>query len=523
MEHFYTIIEGTNFTPLDWAIVALYLTISVAIGIIANRYVADMVDFVVAGRGVRTALAVATLTGTELGLVTVMYCAQKGFSGGFAAFHIGIASGIVTFFVGLTGFIVVRLRRCGAITIPDYYRMRYGKKTQIIGGLMLSLGGILNMGMFLKAGSMFIVGITGLQSEAALTWVMVGLLALVLFYTVLGGMVSVILTDYIQFVVLSLGLFIATALLIQTIGWNHIFEKIIELKGEAGFNPLMAESGFGIDYVVWMFFLGLVNCALWPTAIARTLSCDSEETVKKQYMWSSISFTIMFIVPYFWGICALVYITDTPLLQEAFFPANGVAAVDTLYGMPILMGRILPVGIIGLITASMIAAFMSTHDSYLLCWSSVLTNDVFAPILGSRMTEKLKVLLARILIVVIGVMILLISFVYPLKAELWDYMAITGAIYFTGAFALLLGGLYWRRASSTGAIHRRHRRARPAGGSRKGFVLARHGKRVGICDNGGMQQRAGRVGGDRFISFHDGDRINLFPRSQRTHSKGCVI
>ncbi len=453
MDQFQTIIEGTNFTNLDWGIVAVYLTVAVAIGIIANRYVSSMADFVVAGRTVRTALAVATLTGTELGLVTVMYCAQKGFTGGFAAFHIGVASGVVTFFVGLTGFIVVRLRRHGALTIPDYYRMRFGKKTQIAGGLMLSFGGILNMGMFLKAGSMFIVGITGLQNEAALMWVMVALLVLVLFYTVLGGMISVILTDYIQFVVLSVGLFLATGLMVKSLGWSYIFERVMELKGEAGFNPLMAESTFGIDYVIWMGFLGLVNCALWPTAVARALACDSEKTVKKQYMWSSISFTIMFIVPYFWGICAFVYIMDTPALTQAFFPvAAGAEGIDSLYGMPILMGRILPVGIIGIITAAMVAAFMSTHDSYLLCWSSVLTNDVFAPILGKRMTERRKVLLTRVLIVVIGLLILLISFLYPLQAELWDYMAVTGAIYFTGAFALLFGGLYWKRASSTGAV-----------------------------------------------------------------------
>ena len=453
MDQFHSIIQGTNFTGFDWGIVIVYLCISVVIGILANRYIANMVDFVVAGRGVRTALGVATLTGTELGLVTVMYCAQKGLTGGFAAFHIGVASGIVTFIVGLTGFIVVRLRRYGALTIPDFYRMRFGKKTQIVGGVMLTFGGILNMGMFLKAGSMFIVGITGLQSEEALTWVMILLLGLVLLYTVLGGMISVILTDYIQFVVISFGLFLATGFLVFHFGWNYIFDRVIELKGEAGFNPLLAESSFGVDYVIWMAFLGLVNCALWPTAVARALACDCENTVKKQYMWSALSFAIMFIVPYFWGICAFVFIMDTPALKEAFFPvASGAVPIDTLYGMPILLGRVLPAGVIGIITASMVAAFMSTHDSYFLCWSSVLTNDVVAPLWGPRMTDKLKVFFARLFIVIIGVMILLISFLYPLKAELWDYMAVTGAIYFTGAFALLLGGLYWNRASSTGAV-----------------------------------------------------------------------
>jgi len=451
MESLAAIIADTNFSAIDWGIVIIYLALSVSIGIFANRYVGGLSDYIVAGRGMRTALGIATLTGTEMGLVTVMYSAQKGFTGGFAAFHIGLISGVMAFFIGMTGFIVTRLRRERVLTIPEYYGRRYGKGVQVFGGIMLAFGGIFNMGMFLKAGSMFVVGITGMQSDSALTAVMVILLGLVLFYTVMGGMISVILTDYVQFVVLSFGLFLATGLALYHLGWDHIFNVMIAEKGEAAFNPLMAESSFGIEYVLWMAFLGLVNCALWPTAVARALACDSEATVKRQFMFSSITFAIRNIVPYFWGICAFVFILEAPALAAAFFPAEG-SGVDTLYAMPVFLSRILPVGVIGVLTAAMIAAFMSTHDSYLLCWSSVLTNDVAKPLLGERLTDKGAVLLTRIFVVLIGLTILMISFVYPLKADLWDYMAVTGAIYFTGAFALLAAGLYWKPASRAGAI-----------------------------------------------------------------------
>ena len=453
MESLTTIIADTNFSVIDWGIVLVYLVLSVGIGIIANRYVGSLSDYIVAGRGMRTALGIATLTGTEMGLVTVMYSAQKGFSGGFAAFHIGIISGALAFFIGVTGFIVTRLRRERVLTIPEYYGRRYGKGVQVFGGIMLSFGGIFNMGMFLKAGSMFIVGITGMQSEIALTTVMVVLLGLVLFYTVMGGMISVILTDYVQFVVLSFGLVLATMLCLYTLGWEHIFNVVIEEKGEVAFNPVAEGSSFGFDYVLWMAFLGLVNCALWPTAVARALAADSEATVKKQFMFSSITFAIRNIVPYFWGICAFVFIMGMPALKTAFFPGeDGGAAIDTLYAMPIFLGQILPVGVIGLLTAAMIAAFMSTHDSYLLCWSSVLTNDVAKPLLGDRLTDKGAVLLTRIFVVAIGVLILFISLIYPLQADLWDFMAVTGGIYFIGAFALLAAGLYWKPASKGGAI-----------------------------------------------------------------------
>lgn len=455
MDPLSAIAQDTNFTIFDWCIVGVYVTISIGIGIVARRFVTDMGDYITAGRGVGTALGVATLTGTELGLVTVMYSAQKGFTGGFAAFHIGLAAGLVTLFVGLTGFIIADLRRREVLTIPEFYGRRYGPRTRIFGGLVLAFGGILNMGMFLKAGSMFIVGITGMPSEGpALEFVMLALLALVLFYTIMGGMISVVIADYVQFVVLSFGLIVATLLAIKHIGWNNIFDSMIELKGEAGFNPFLEqENGFGFDYVVWMGFIGLASCALWPTSVARALAAKSEQVVKRQFTLASLSYAIRNIVPYFWGICAFVMVMQTPQLKNAFFPeAPGATAVDSLYAMPIFLGRLLPAGLIGIITAAMIAAFMSTHDSYLLCWSSVISHDVIVPLIGKDLSQRARVTITRALILVVGVIIFLVSFRFPLREDLWDYMAVTGAIYFASAFALLVGGLYWKRASSTGAV-----------------------------------------------------------------------
>ncbi len=460
MDQLAAILSQTNFTALDWVIVGLYPLISVAIGLIARRYVADMGDFICAGRGVRTALGIATLTGTELGLVTVMYNAQKGFTGGFAAFHIGLVAGVTTLVVGITGFIIAALRRQEVLTIPDFYGRRFGQKTRILGGLVLALSGILNMGMFLKAGSMFIVGITGLPPGGnALMIVMLILLVLVLFYTIMGGMVSVVIADYVQFVVLSFGLLIATALAISKVGWTQVFASMSEIRGEEGFNPFVAEGTFGFDYVVWMVFLGLASCALWPTSVARALASESERVVKRQFTLASVSYAIRVIIPCFWGACAFIMIMQTPALRDAFFPegfpppaAAGTEALDSLYAMPMFLGRILPVGIIGIITAAMLAAFMSTHDSYFLCWSSVITNDVVGPLMGGKLSQRAEVKLTRWLIFAVGVFIFLISFLFPLREDLWDYMAITGAIYFAGTFAVLTGGLYWKRASSTGAV-----------------------------------------------------------------------
>ncbi len=445
----------TNFGTIDWVIVAVYLLLSVSIAFFVKRYAGNMTNFVSAGRAVGTWLGVATLTGTEMGLITVMYSAQKGFTAGFAAFHIGVIAGVVALLIGLTGFIVVRLREHKVLTIPEYYEKRYGRRTRILGGVMLAFGGLLNMGLFLKVGAMFIVGITGMDPGGnALKVVMVVLLALVLVYTVIGGMISVVITDYIQFVILSVGILVAGWLAIESVGWDNLFDTVRIHKGEAGFNPVAAESSFGFEYVGWMFFLGIVNCALWPTAVARALAMESTTALKRQYMWSSISFAIRMIIPNLLGVCAFVYVmTKAPDLQQLFSPTDAdVKAVDNLYAMPIFLGRILEPGLIGLITAAMIAAFMSTHDGYLLCWSSVITQDIIAPLFKERLDNPTRIKITRILIVLIGLYILYWGLFYTGEEDIWDYMAVTGAIYFTGAFSLLFGGLYWHRASSTGAV-----------------------------------------------------------------------
>ena len=445
----------SNFGAFDWTIVALYLAGTVAIGLYANRYIRNMSDYIVAGRSLKPHLAIATMIGSELGLVTVMYSAQKGFTGGFAAFHIGLIAGVVTLIIGLTGFIVVPLREMGVMTIPEFYERRFGRGVRIFGGLLLSLAGILNMGLFLKAGAIFVTGLTGLHDPTYVSLVMTVLLLLVLSYTILGGMVSVVITDYIQFVILSFGIILACGIAVNKLGWHNIVETVRTVHGDPGFDPFHHGGDFGPSYVVWMIFTaGIVGCAVWQTAVMRACAAESPAVVKKLYIWSSIGFLVRFTVPQFLGICALVYLFKNDVLRGVFFAPEGVPVGDpmvTLQAMPVFLSQILPAGVIGLIGAGLLAAFMSTHDSYLLCWASVLTHDVVAPATGNTMSTRNRLLLTRVFILAIGLFLIVWGLWYELGQDLWDYLLVSGAIYFTGAFALLCTGLYWKRASKTGA------------------------------------------------------------------------
>ena len=110
----------TGLSLLDWIIIVIYLTLSLGLGLFFAKKVKSMADFVSAGRNIGLYLGVASMAGTEMGLITIMYSAQKGFSGGFAAFHIAVVAGIITFLVGLSGFIVVPLRKLKVLTIPEF-------------------------------------------------------------------------------------------------------------------------------------------------------------------------------------------------------------------------------------------------------------------------------------------------------------------------------------------------------------------------------------------------------------------
>jgi len=442
---------ASRFTALDWSLVAVYLTGSVVIGLLVRRYVTNMTDFVVAGRTVRTWLGLATMIGTEMGLVTVMFAAQMGFSGGFAAFHVALILAVMTCVVGLSGLVIVPLRRMGVLTIPEFYERRFGRRTRILGAFILVLSGVLNMGLFLKAGSLFVQGITGLEGELYLKLIMTVLLALVLAYTMLGGMLSVILTDYVQFVMLSLGVFVATGLAISQLGWSTIVDTVTAHKGAAGFNPL-ASGGFGLGYVLFMGFIGLGGAATWQPNVVRACAASDTRTARRMYTWASVGFLIRFLIPGLWGICAFVFIKNSPALDGAFFPTDGSVAADSLKAMPIFLSHILPVGVLGLMTAAMLAAFMSTHDSYLLSWSSVIVQDIIAPLSGGRIEPKSRIWLTRLCIFLIGVFLLVWGLWYSLSQALWDYMAITGTVYFAGALVTLIAGAYWRGASSAGAV-----------------------------------------------------------------------
>jgi SSS family solute:Na+ symporter len=453
----------TNFTGWDWGIVGVYLAASIVIGLWANRYVGNLSNYLLAGRTLRIRLALATMTGTELGLVTVMYSAELGYLQQYASLYLALYEAAFLLIIGLSGFVVYRLRQTAVLTIPEYYERRYSRGVRVVGGSMMVVSGVLNMGLFLKAGAQFLTAISGLQDPLYLKLIMTGLLLLVLFYTVLGGMVSVVITDLVQFVVLGIGMLVVTWFVVSHIGFDGLQDVVTVHDGYVDptsavnpTNPNVPAAGIGGGKMVQMAVVLFTALMLWPAGASRTLAVKSSEVAQQLYLYSTIPFLARRALPVLWGIGAFAFFRMNPELLNAF--QNEVAAsangggtgVSSLSATPLFLAKIIPTGILGLVTAGMVAAFMSTHDSYLLCWSGVVTQDIVAPLFGP-LSQRQRILSTRISIVVIGAMLLVWGLWYETKANLWEYMATTGTVYLAGVLPVVVGGLYWKRSATAGA------------------------------------------------------------------------
>jgi SSS family solute:Na+ symporter len=179
----------TNFTLVDGSIVGVYILLTMIAGLAVRKYVGKVEHFLLAGREMNIYLGVASLAATEFGIVTCMYTAQNGYEFGFGGATPGILNAIMMMVVGLTGFCVSRLRNTGVTTIPELFDLQFGPRIRWLSGVVIVLGGLLNMGVFLRVGGEFLVTVCGFN-ERYLEITMTVLLVAVASYTILGGMLS---------------------------------------------------------------------------------------------------------------------------------------------------------------------------------------------------------------------------------------------------------------------------------------------------------------------------------------------
>jgi solute:Na+ symporter, SSS family len=290
------------------------------------------------------------------------------------------------------------------------------------------------MGVFLRTGGEFLVLVSGLDVRY-LEIMMTALLVGVAVYTILGGMLSVLVTDYMQFIVMSAGLIVVTVLILMNVGWESLVTTVDNRYGAGGFNPFVNPT-MGWSYVVFNLMLNTAAVLTWQTTIARVLAAKDTATGQKVYTRTAFFFVCRFLIPGIWGIAAL---------------ASLGPVVNTLEAMPAYLSTAVPPGLMGVLIAAMLAADMSTDSSYMLTWGSVIYNDIMAPFRKKPWSEKRGLFWNRSIIAGIGIFLLLYGLWYPLKGDLWTYLGVTGTIYLASMSVLLIACCYWRKANSWGA------------------------------------------------------------------------
>src|SRR5436309_7496011 len=422
------------------------------VGIIGKRYIGNVSHYLVAGRELGIYVGIATLAATEIGTITYMYNGELGYKYGFAAFAAALVSGLVMIIVGRTGFVISRFRALKLMTVPEYFEVKYSRGLRIVTGLLVALGGILNMGVFLKIEGEFLTIVSGINVRY-LVAVMTVILLLELVYTVLGGMVSVVITDFIQYVLLSVATILVSVYAVYYAGWGRIVEKVTQTMGEAGFNPLVNPK-FGLTFIIWQVLLWFSLHTCWQTTAMRMFSTKSPETSQKVMTWTGFIFLGRGMLPMLWGIAALTLFGTGAINNGVPQPVVNGQTLAPIDAMPAMLAQLLGPGIRGIVVAGMLAATMSVNSSYMLGWSAVISQDIIAPLRSkfgcAPLKDSTQLLINRICNFGVSLFLMFWGLYYTPPGAVYLYLNITGTIFLAGAFICVVGGLYWRRANTTG-------------------------------------------------------------------------
>lgn len=263
----------------------------------------NLSGYLVAGRRLKIGLGTSTLIATELGTVTIMYMGENGYHNGFAAMVVGVILLLAYLLVGRTGFIIEGLRKLRVMTIPEFYEFRYRRSVRIIGGVILFIGGVLNMGVFLKLDSVFLSHAMGFV-DTSVAVIMVIMLVAVGLYTMFGGMLSVVFTDYMQFAVMSVGMLLATVFAFRAVSLPQIATAVSQNLGTDGFNPF-SNPNLGWTFVFWMLLSNFAAAALYQPGVSRALSAENPNIGMRLFTIASLTFAGRAMIPMFLGVVAL--------------------------------------------------------------------------------------------------------------------------------------------------------------------------------------------------------------------------
>src|SRR6478735_7505250 len=425
---------------MDLIVIAVYIGAMIGIGFYAKGRAKSESDFLVAGRRLGPLLYSGTMAAVVLGGASTIGGVglgyQYGISGMWLVFSIGC--GILLLSLVFAG----RLNRLGDYTVSQMLELRYGRGANLLSGivmwaytLMLAVTSTIAYGTIF--GVLFDIG--------KVPAILIGG-AVVVCYSVLGGMWSITLTDFVQFVIKTIGIFfvLLPAVLIRAGGFSGLAEKL----PDTAFSLTGIGGSTIVTYFVIYFFGLVIGQDIWQ----RVFTARSDKVAK----WAGTASGIY---------CLLYAIAGALIGMGAKVILPNLADRDDAY--PAIVTEVLPMGVAGLVVAAALAAIMSTSSGALIATATVAKEDIVGTILrrrnrkvvstpvdagGEHLTdtqEHDEIGSSRWYILVFGVVTIAIACVL---GDVVAALTIAYDILVGGLLVAIIGGMIWKRGTIAGAL-----------------------------------------------------------------------
>ena len=416
--------------------VVLYLLGTLGLGVWAGTRIKNTSDFAVAGRSLPLIMVVTTTFATWFGAETVMGIPAKFVQGGLGALvEDPFGAGTCLILVGL--FFAARLYKLNLLTIGDYYRARYGKGIEVFcsAAIILSYLGWV-AAQITALGLVFSVLTGGAMSETA--GMIVGTLA-VLIYVVIGGFLAVAITDFIQMIVLVIGLSIIAMFSAQLAGGTG---AVIDMAHNANLWHFLPEAKFtDIAFFVGSAVTMMLGSIPQQDVYQRVMSAKNAPTARAGAVIGGASYILFAFVPMFVVACAVI-VMGNEAMEMAKSDYQRVLPTFVMTKMPLIM-QILFFG-------ALLSAIKSTSSATLLAPSTSFTENILKN-LRPGMNDRQQLLAMRVTIVVFAALVL--AYAIAMKGtSIYDLVSSAYQVTLVGAFVPLVTGLYWKRATTQGAI-----------------------------------------------------------------------
>jgi len=488
-----------NLSLLDWLIVFICFTGMVYSVRSTKGLMKSVSDFLAAGRTAGRYVVSISSGIAGLGAISIVMFLEMGYVSGFALAWWGLSQGIIILLITVSGWVIYRFRSTRCLTLPQFFEMRYSRKFRIFTGIVAFVAGIINFGIFPAVGARFFIHYCGLPDSLlgipTFPLIMILLLSVALYFVQTGGQIAVIIADFFQGVYVNIIFMVMIFFLLFTVGWDQVTEaleqtpiklaqeEIAEIQSGKGFSDLsQSEQNNKIleieekyenssrinpfktshveDFNFWYFLIGIIGIMYgqmsWQGSQAYNASAKSAHEAKMGAVlagFRGFPQTLFFL---FAPIAIYVFMNHADY-QSVSVSVNtsleqfNTDAVRTQMRAPLVLSEVLPVGLLGAFAALMLAAFISTHDTYLHSWGSILVQDVIMPFRKKPFDKDTHLKALKYSMYGVAAFIFLFSLLFQQNQKIALFFAITGAIFAGGSGAVIIGGLYWKRGTTAAA------------------------------------------------------------------------